>query len=244
MAREETQKLYQERPHVLVVDDDRRICDLVCRYLYDHDFVAAAANGAAQARDLMGQSAFDVLVVDVMMPGETGLEFMQDLRAKGYDLPALMLTALGELNDKQAGFDAGVDDYLPKPFEPQELVMRLKALLRRGGGAAPVQGGHYLVGDVLFDPLEGVLQFAEGSAVKLTEAELALLVFMAGRAGQALSRTALMEHCGIGSERAVDVQIARLRQKLEPDAGGVPRYLQTVRGKGYILRHCRRKEGA
>ncbi|MGZ9096783.1 MAG: response regulator [Micavibrio sp.] len=222
------------RPHVLVVDDDDRIRDLVARYLTEHGFVVATTAGAAEARAALNAFTFDVLVVDVMMPGETGLEFTRALRAKN-DIPVLLLTALGETDDRITGLESGADDYLPKPFEPRELVLRLQAILRRRPKAVedkkPVR-----IGNWVFDPAENTL-IGEREIQRLTTAEISLLNALVQKAGQVVSRDDLARMCDMddSGERTIDVQITRLRRKIEEDTRS-PRYLQTVRGKGYLLR--------
>ena len=223
-----------DRPHVLVVDDDDRIRDLVARYLTDHGFVAATTASAAEARIALGAFSFDALVVDVMMPGETGLEFTKELRQSS-DLPVILLTALGETEDRITGFQSGADDYLPKPFEPRELVLRLQAILRRrpkqGTVLRPVQ-----IGAWVYDPDANILKDG-GTVQTLTTAESTLLRALLGQAGQVISREDLVRLCDLDDtgERTIDVQVTRLRRKIEPDPSA-PRYLQTVRGKGYLLR--------
>lgn len=239
MASAEKHIHYSKQPHILVVDDDVRICELVCRYLFDHGFVAMSVGGPQEARELMRITAIDILVVDVMMPGESGVEFVHGLRRKGYYMPVLMLSALGEIQHKQDGFDAGVDDYLPKPFEPAELVMRLRALSRRLDLSEYVEKGtRYIIGDFVFDTDQKQLFNAVGEFVALTDTETALLLLLSSKHDQVISRDILMEQCHIGSARAVDVQIARLRQKIDVESGDSKGVLQTVRGKGYVLRHC------
>lgn len=234
MTREEKQhQSYFSLPHILVVDDDARICDLVCRYLLDHGFVVMAASSAAQARALMEKAKFDAAVVDVMMPGETGLEFVESLRGQSA-MPVLLLTALGEVDDRIAGLEAGADDYLGKPFEPQELVLRLKALLRRTM-VAVVEDSVLLMGGVQFDVAARLLTDGAGQMVSLTDGERDLLVALSQKIGQVFSRDDLAAACGVSSARAIDVQVTRLRQKIEADSRN-PRYLQTVRGQGYLLR--------
>lgn len=219
-----------EKPHILVVDDDTRISGLVCRYLEDHDFVTLSAASGAQARDMMAAFAFDAAVVDVMMPGESGLELTGFIQ-KNLKMPVILLTALGEVDDRINGFEAGADDYLPKPFEPMELVMRLRALLRRSGiGKAEIlKLGRWN----LDEARAGLVDGAE--FVKLSGVEVSLIKALARTPGEPLSREALAKMCNIDSaERSIDVQITRLRKKLEPDSKN-PRILQTVRGKGYVL---------
>ena len=223
-----------EQPHILVVDDDARIRDLVARYLTEHGFVAATVPGAAEAREALAAFTFDALVVDVMMPGETGLEFTRDLRTQS-DLPVLLLTALGESEDRINGLESGADDYLGKPFEPRELVLRLQAILRRRPHIKAVLQP-MKIGEWVYNPDENTLS-KEGEVQNLTTAEATLLRVLASRAGLAVSREDLSRLCNMddSGERTIDVQVTRLRRKFEVDTR-TPRYLQTVRGKGYLLR--------
>ncbi len=223
------------KPHILVIDDDNRIRDLVSRYLKDNDFVVITAQDAADAREVMKGFEFDAMVVDVMMPGETGLEFTAALRKEqGGDIPVLLLTALGEVEDRVTGFEAGADDYLPKPFEPRELVARLNAILRRT--AKKQEGARaFKIGRWHFNP--NFDELADGEEhLPLTAVEANLLRALASRSGEVMSREELASICGVDAgERTIDVQVTRLRRKIEEDTKA-PRYLQTVRGKGYLLR--------
>lgn len=223
-----------DRPHILVVDDDDRIRDLVARYLTEHGFVAATTANAAEAREAVAAFSFDALVVDVMMPGESGLDLTRALRQKT-DIPVLLLTALGETQDRISGLETGADDYLPKPFEPRELVLRLQAILRRKP-KAHAGGGPVKIGPWRFLPDENVLSNG-ASSQRLTTAEVTLLKALIAHAGKVISREELVRLCEMDDtgERTIDVQVTRLRRKLEDDAK-MPRYLQTVRGKGYLLR--------
>jgi two-component system phosphate regulon response regulator OmpR len=220
------------RPHILVVDDDARICDLVSRYLKDNGFVVVAAQHAAEAREMLEHFEFDAMVVDVMMPGETGLEFTRSVRGK-LNIPVLLLTALGEIEDKVTGLDAGADDYLAKPFEPRELVARINAILRRTAKKQTTLKP-FKLGKWRFDPDVDELNAGEEKQ-RLTSVEARLLRALAGRAGEAMSRDELAKICEADGERTIDVQVTRLRRKIEEDSKA-PRYLQTVRGKGYMLR--------
>lgn len=222
------------RPHVLVVDDDDRIRDLVARYLTEHGFVVATTSGAGEARSALDSFTFDALVVDVMMPGETGLEFTRDLRTRS-DLPVLLLTALGETDDRIAGLESGADDYLPKPFEPREMVLRLQAIMRRRqkpqDPKKPVRIGRWV-----YNPADNSL--TDGDEVqRLTTTEISLLTALMKKPGQVISRDDLARMCDMddSGERTIDVQITRLRRKIEEDSR-MPRFLQTVRGRGYLLR--------
>lgn len=217
--------------HILVVDDDERLRALLQRYLSQNGFRVSAAAGAEDARALMKGMAFDLLILDVMMPGESGLEFARSVRANSR-LPILMLTARGEAEDRIEGLETGADDYLPKPFEPRELVLRCAALLRRA--APPLQAHREIkMGGALFDPERGELR-RKGKPVRLTSSETALLRLFANNAGRPFSRTDICSRLGITLERSIDVQVTRLRRKIEDDPK-LPLYIQTVRGVGYML---------
>ena len=223
-------------PHILVVDDDRRLRDLLTRYLSENGFRVTAAEDAAAARARLKSFDFDLLVLDVMMPGESGLSLVQSLRAESR-VPVLMLTARNDATDRIAGLEGGADDYLGKPFEPRELVLRIRTILARVHAPPPAQAA---LPEVNFGPFRFDLARAEltrdGAPVYLTTGEASLLGTLARRAGQPVSREALRtESADCANNRAVDVQMARLRRKIENDARE-PRYLLTVRGKGYALR--------
>jgi len=217
-------------PHILVVDDDSRIRDLLARYLQDHGFRVTTAIDAATARATMRSLAFDLLILDVMMPHESGLEFARSLRQDS-QVPILMLTARAEPEQRIEGLEVGVDDYLAKPFEPRELLLRVSNVLRRGA-TAPASG-EVRMGNFVFHIARGELKL-DGETVRLTERERDLMRYFAQRPGVPVSRQELAKDANSDGERAVDVQINRLRRKIEKDPGN-PVYLQTVRGKGYIL---------
>ena len=222
--------------HILVVDDDTRLRDLLKEFLAAAGFRVTVASSADEARAKMAGLDYDLLVLDVMMPGETGIAFTRALRDAGRRVPILMLTAMAEADDRIQGFESGVDDYLPKPFEPRELVLRIHAILRRM--AAPAAGATaaadvIVLGACRYDPKRGELSDAAGP-VKLTSTEQALLDALAAAPGAAISRQELADKAGINSDRAVDVQVTRLRKKLEADPRN-PRYLRTVWGEGYAL---------
>ncbi len=219
-------------PHLLVVDDDERLRALLTRYLGANGYRVTAAAGAAEARQLMKGLAFDLLILDVMMPGESGLDLTRSVRS-GSQIPILMLTARGEPSDRIAGLELGADDYLPKPFEPRELLLRVGSLLRRVAPPEPPASGPVRMGEALFDP-EGARLTKGGKPVKLTGAEAALLQLFAAHAGRPFSRTDLCKRLGVSLERSIDVQVTRLRRKIEEDPK-LPLYLQTVRGVGYVL---------
>jgi two-component system phosphate regulon response regulator OmpR len=221
-----------EDPHLLVIDDDERLRELLQRYLSSNGYRVSAAADAAGARALMKSIAFDLLIVDVMMPGESGLDLTQAIRTQSRT-PILMLTARGEAEDRIAGLERGADDYLSKPFEPRELVLRVGALLRRAAPTQRVAHGDVKMGECIFDPQRGQLR-RKGRPVKLTSSETALLQLFAANAGRAFSRSDLCTRLGVALERSIDVQVTRLRRKIEEDPK-LPLYLQTVRGVGYVL---------
>jgi two-component system phosphate regulon response regulator OmpR len=219
-------------PHLLVVDDDERLRALLQRYLTGNGFRVTAAPNAADARALMKSIAFDLLVLDVMMPGENGFDLTKAVRAHS-QVPILILTARGEAEDRIAGLEHGADDYLPKPFEPRELLLRVSALLRRAAPPAHTAHAEVRMGDAIYDPERGQLK-RKGKPVHLTSSESALLKLFAANAGRSFSRTDLCTRLGVSLERSIDVQVTRLRRKIEEDPK-LPLYLQTVRGVGYVL---------
>jgi two-component system phosphate regulon response regulator OmpR len=221
--------------HLLIVDDDDRIRELLKEYLARAGFRVTAANGGAPARKLIESFDFDLAVFDVMMPGEDGFSltrWLRDQRGPAGKTPVLMLTAKGEPGDRIEGLKLGADDYLPKPFEPEELLLRIEAILRRGG-AKPSGEGPLSLGRCLFDPDRGELT-CDGELVRLTEAEVLLLRQLARTPHEPVDRLELARDTVDPSGRAVDVQVTRLRRKIEDDPKA-PRYLQTVRGVGYRL---------
>ena len=219
-------------PHLLVVDDDERLRALLQRYLSSNGFRVSAAANAADARALMKSMAFDLLILDVMMPGESGFELTKSVRANS-SVPILMLTAKGEAENRIKGLEHGADDYLPKPFEPRELLLRLGALLRRAAPPAEKAIAEVRLGDCVYDPERRQLR-RKGKPVHLTSSESALLQLFAANAGRSFSRTDLCARLGVTLERSIDVQVTRLRRKIEEDPK-LPLYLQTVRGGGYVL---------
>jgi two-component system phosphate regulon response regulator OmpR len=223
--------LPDDAPHVLVVDDDQKIRDLLARYLFEHGYRVTTAAEAASARSAMRGLAFDLVLLDVMMPGENGLDLARDLKATSR-IPILMLTARSDADDRIAGLEAGVDDYVPKPFEPRELLLRVRNILRRGQ-PAPGPCDEIQMGAFKFHIGRGELK-REDETIKLTERERDMLRLFAQRPGTPIARHELSNDDSTGSERAIDVQINRLRRKIETDPSN-PVYLQTVRGKGYIL---------
>jgi two-component system phosphate regulon response regulator OmpR len=223
-------------PHLLVVDDDARLRELLRRYLSDHGFRVTAAADAAEARTRLASFAFDLMVLDVMMPGENGLDLTAALRGEpaGPRVPILLLTARGEPEDRVNGLEKGADDYLAKPFEPRELVLRIRNILQRRPAADDAEGT-LRFGAFRFDQSRGELSRG-GDNVHLTAAEAGLLAILAQRAGEPVSREELSQAGPLsGNIRNVDVQVTRLRRKIERDPR-YPRYLQTVRGTGYVLK--------
>lgn len=231
-------ELAAEAAHLLVVDDDARLRALLQRFLADQGFRVTTAADAAAARGVLASMAFDLVVLDVMLPGESGLDLVQALREEGNAVPVLMLTARGGPDDRVAGFEGGADDYLAKPFHPRELSLRIRGILRRAAPppAQPLPQAPVQLGPRWFDAERGELRGPEG-ALRLTGGEAALLAALARRAGEVLSRDEIAQALGTpdAGERAVDVQVTRLRRKIEPDPRE-PRFLHTVRHRGYVLR--------
>ena len=225
--------------HLLVVDDDERLLALLQRFLTRSGHLVSVAADAETAKRMLEGLDFDLLVLDVMLPGQDGVDLTAELR-RSRDLPILLLTAKGESGDRIAGLEAGADDYLVKPFEPRELLLRIATILRRTRAAPSPQpaerSGVLRFGAFSFDLGSLELTRGEGDVVHLTSGELALLRVLAERAGAPISRAELGELSNIkGNDRAVDVQVLRLRRKLEDDPRQ-PRLLLTVRGEGYALR--------
>ena len=224
-------------PHLLIVDDDERIRGLLQKFLMRNGFLVSVARDAIQARRILAGLEFDLLVMDVMMPGEDGVTLTRDLR-KRISTPILLLTARGEAANRIEGLEAGADDYLVKPFEPKELLLRINAILRRVPqvkAADPVRQILHM-GAVRYDLDRGEMWRGE-APVRLTATEAQLMRVFAASPGVAIGRDRLVAENGgtdASQERAVDVQITRLRRKIEVDPKA-PRYLQTVRGEGYML---------
>ncbi len=224
------EKVDENASHILVVDDDDRIRTLLKQYLARHGYrVSLAANGE-EARKLMGAVEFDLIILDVMMPGVSGFDLTEKIRAAS-NVPIILLTARGLADDRVEGLRRGADDYLSKPFDPRELLLRVTALLRRS--APQAKQDMLSFGGCTFEPTRGELR-RDGSAVKLTSGELALLRALARKPREPISRAALAEQTSASMERSVDVQVTRLRKKIESDPRA-PIYLQTVRGVGYAL---------
>jgi two-component system phosphate regulon response regulator OmpR len=224
---------------ILLVEDDKALRERLHRFLAEQGFRVTAAGDAAEARDRLRFVQPDLIVMDVMMPGESGLELTESHRQENASTPILLLTAAGSPEDRVAGFEAGADDYLPKPFDPRELVLRIRALLRRAARPAPAvetASGSIQLGPLSFDLTRGELNSPAGP-VRLTGGEIALLSALAQKPNEVLTRediAAALEMDDSG-ERAIDVQVTRLRRKIEADPRE-PRFLHTVRGRGYVLK--------
>ncbi len=237
-----------DTPHVLVVDDDGRLRSLLSRYLAEQGFRVTTASHANEAREQMRSIDPDLMVLDVSMPGESGLDLTASLRAESRrpTVPILLLTARGAPEDRIAGFEAGADDYLGKPFEPYELVLRLRAMLRRVTPAQAEPAGPLRLGPLTFHTGRAELRGPDG-VIHLTGGETALLAALAERPNEVLSREWIVEALSRerfttgdeagdqAGERAIDVQVTRLRRKIEADPRE-PRFLHTVRGRGYVLK--------
>ncbi|NMJ42757.1 response regulator [Roseomonas sp. JC162] len=228
-----------ETAHLLVVDDDARLRSLLQRYLTEQGFRVTSAPDAAAARRALSSMTYDLLVLDVMMPGESGLDLTESLRTEGNEVPIVMLTARGAPEDRISGFEHGVDDYLAKPFDPRELALRIRTILRRAAPSAtpqPLAAAPVQLGARWFDIERAELRGPDG-VVRLTGGEAALLQALARRAGDVLSREDIGEALGTpeAGERAIDVQVTRLRRKVEVDPRE-PRFIQTIRHRGYVLR--------
>jgi two-component system phosphate regulon response regulator OmpR len=220
----------QHKSHILVVDDDDRLRDLLKRYLAREGHDVTTAKDSAHARRLMQTMSFDLIVLDVMMPGEDGLSLLKGIRQE-LDTPVILLTARGQPAERIEGLKLGADDYLPKPFEPEELTLRIGSILKRAIPETPVE--EVKLSGMIFHVGKNELR-KDGRLVRLTESEVQLLSILAQRAGAAISRQELAALTSAGVERSVDVQVTRLRRKIERDPRE-PVHLQTVRGVGYRL---------
>ena len=226
-------------PHLLIVDDDERIRSLLKQFLVQSDYLVSTAEDAEQARTLLSAIEFDLIILDVMMPGQDGISFTADLRTLQNNTPILLLTARGETEDRIKGLEAGADDYLPKPFEPKELLLRINAILRRMPDLKEDQmmPKTLSLGHLKYDVARNELWEGE-TQIRLTTTESQLMKIFTSALGEPISRVDLVTSLGrdvsSAQDRAIDVQITRLRRKIEVNPGQ-PRYLQTVRGAGYML---------
>jgi two-component system phosphate regulon response regulator OmpR len=220
-------------PHILAIDDDDRLRELLQKFLSKNGFRVSVARDAPDARAKLAALEFDLMILDLMMPGESGLNLAANIR-KTNPIPILMLTAMADSEDRIVGLENGADDSLTKPFEPRELLLRINNILRRQPALIELKMDIQM-GDVLFDQIHDTLN-RNGELIHLTSIETSLLKVLAKQPNNILSREELIERTGAaGGGRAVDVQVTRLRRKIEKDPK-LPRYLQTVRGKGYVLR--------
>jgi len=228
---------FSQMVNVLVVDDDERIRDLVTRYLNEHGYLAVNACDADEAQSMMKYLEFDIIILDVMMPGLSGVELTEVLRQKKVMTPIILLTAMGEVEDRIMGLSAGADDYLPKPFDPRELSLRIDAILKRVPKEKTEQVTKVQIGRWIFDSDHLELFDPESDErVTLTNVEANLLNILAQTPDETVSRDALSEKCDLDpTKRTIDVQVTRLRRKVEENSNQ-PRFLQTVRGQGYLLR--------
>ena len=225
------------KAHLLLVDDDKRILSLLSTYLSKNNFLVSSARNSIEARSLLNYFEFDLLIIDIMMPGENGLNLLGSIR-KQTNVPAIFLSAKGESKDKISGLEIGADDYLSKPFEPKELLLRLERLLLRNNRKSSNETDRYVeIGNKVFDLYRMELSY-ENRIVKLTNLEISLLKFLVLNPEKTISREMVLKDLNLNQEdkdinqRNVDVQITRLRKKIEQDPKN-PRHLKTVRGRGY-----------
>ena len=222
----------KDSAHLLVVDDDNRIRDLLKRFLTREGYRVTTASDAASARRMFSNMEFDLAILDVMMPGEDGLSLLAAMRdGRQKETPVMLLTARDQASDRIAGLKTGADDYLPKPFEPEELALRCAAILRRSHKDAPPE--EVEMSGLVFNAARGELRDGD-KRIRLTDAELQLLTVLAAKAGEPVDREDLAALTSAGMERSVDVQVTRLRRKIEPNPRE-PIHIQTVRGVGYRL---------
>ncbi|MBR5154669.1 MAG: response regulator transcription factor [Alphaproteobacteria bacterium] len=226
--------MFEGQKHILVVDDDTRLRSLLQRYLREQGFWVSASKDAIVAQSLLSCYKIDLMIVDVMMPKLSGTSFLKQLRSSGDTTPVILLTAMGEAEDRVNGLEIGADDYVAKPFEPKELVLRINNILRRTQKAKE-QSSRLVFNNICYDLNKGELCSLDGTIIHITPVERTLLNFLGKKLGEVHTRDELAEILGVGENlRTVDVQITRLRKKIEIDTKN-PCYLQTIRGKGYML---------
>ncbi|MES2678187.1 MAG: response regulator transcription factor [Pseudomonadota bacterium] len=227
----------EKMPQILVVDDDTRLRNLLTKYLGDNGFNVLAAKDTGEAREILQENHFDILIVDVMMPEENGVEFTKSLRQKDHDYsktPILMLTARGDSADRIDGLEAGADDYMPKPFEPKELLLRINNILKRTNNSNNSESENICkFGDFVFNFSDSRLK-KNGQYIHITESEAKILTILCRNLGNVVSRETISESCGDIDARSIDVQITRLRRKIE-DNPKQSNFLQTMRNQGYVL---------
>lgn len=222
------------KDHLLIVDDDERLRALLSEFVESHGFLSSSAETGDKALELLSCFKFDLIVLDVMMPGISGLQLAEKIREEKINTPILFLTALGSTDDKIKGLEMGGDDYLEKPFEPKELLLRIKAILRRTQTKSASSKKSFQIGPFFFHMEKSTLQ-RDNEVIPLTSSEASLLKIFVSRIGEYLSREDLISLTGVDAgSRTIDVQITRLRKKIEDDPKK-PRFLQTVRNKGYVL---------
>ena len=226
--------MQEAQKHILVVDDDTRLRSLLQRYLREQGFLVSAAKDVAEAKVFLTIYKFDILIVDIMMPKISGIDFLRQLRLENNTTPVILLTAMGETEDRINGLEIGADDYISKPFEPKELVLRINNILRRTIQAKE-HSSKLLFNGISYDLDKGELRSKDGKVIHITQVERTLLTLFGRKVGDVHTREELDDILGVAENlRTVDVQITRLRKKIETDTKN-PRYLQTVRGKGYML---------
>ena len=219
-----------ENYHILIVDDDNRIRELIKEYLEENNFIVSTANNAEEASEKIKLVNFEIVVLDIMMPGESGLELTKKLR-KNISTPIILLTAKGEVDDRIIGLESGADDYLVKPFSPKELLLRINNILKKT--KEEILEEKIKIGENFLNLKKMIIE-KNGKTIKLNGTEKKLLKKMIFSKGKTFSREEIGKIINISKERSVDVMITRLRQKLEYDPKN-PQYLQTVRGSGYVL---------
>lgn len=226
--------MVENSPKILVVDDDTRLRNLLTKYLEDNNFITFSAKDTTDARVILSEQNFDALIIDVMMPGENGIEFTKYIRQNS-KVPILILTARGESSDRIDGLSAGADDYMPKPFEPQELLLRINNVLKRthNNNQTSKQNNICEFGDFIFNFTDSRLK-KSGEYIHITESEAKILAILCQNLSNVVSREKLSELCGDIDERSIDVQITRLRRKIETNPKQ-PHFLQTLRNQGYVL---------
>lgn len=226
--------MQEAKKHILVVDDDTRLRSLLQRYLREQNFCVSAVKDAFDAKVFLDTYKIDIVILDVMMPNLSGIDFLHQLRQEENFTPVILLTAMGEAEDRIKGLEIGADDYVPKPFEPKELVLRINNILKRATKIKE-QATNLVFDNISYDLNKGELRYKNGEIIHITPVERTLLNFLGKKIGEVYTRDELAEVLGVTENlRTVDVQITRLRKKIEADTKN-PRYLQTIRGKGYML---------
>jgi len=216
--------------HILIVDDDNRIRDLLKDYLSENNYIVSSAENADQAKEKLKYLKFDIIILDVMMPGQNGYELTREIK-KEIKVPIILLTAKGEVENRIRGLELGADDYIGKPFEPKELLLRIRNIIDKNN-KIDLKSKHY-VGDAVID-LNKMIVSLNSKSKKINNTEKKILIEMLSNPGTTFSREEIGKISGISQERSIDVMITRLRQKLETDPKN-PKYLQTIRGSGYVL---------